>query len=146
MQRSDFVHLIEQPIRWGDMDALGHVNNVEFFRYFESGRIAYVDDLLPDAKLSNNTILADIQCAFRRQLHYPQVVEVGTRVARIGNSSLQLTCAVFVKGDPEPAATGRAVIVWFDFTTQRPARLPDHLRSRIAALEVIPPEQQDPTP
>jgi acyl-CoA thioester hydrolase len=139
MQRSDFSHFVVQPIRWGDMDALSHVNNVQYFRYLESGRIAYMEDLLPGEHNSAHLILADIQCSFLRQLRYPGTVEVGTRVSRIGRSSLQITCAIFLQGEELPAATGQAVIVWFDFAAQRSAPVPARLREAILARERIVP-------
>ena len=140
MQRSDFRHFIDLPIRWGDMDALAHVNNVQFFRYLESGRIAYIDDLFPGQRTSDNVVLADLQCSFLRQLHYPGVVHVGTRVSRIGRSSLQLRCGIFTNSDERPSATAQAVIVWFDFATQSTAPLPQTVREAIIAKEIVPPE------
>lgn len=140
MERSDFSHIIEQQIRWGDMDALGHVNNIMFFRFFESGRIAYIDSLSPDGGLNANTVLADIRCSFLRQLHYPGSVAVGTRVARIGNRSLTLCCALFSGEQDEAAATGRAVLVWYDFAAGRSRPVPDELRAAILAREIIVPE------
>ena len=143
MQRSDFSHIIQQDIRWGDMDALGHVNNIMFFRYLESGRIAYMEALFPGENVSANSVLADVQCSFRRQLHYPGGVEVGTRVSRLGNRSLRLIAGLFIKDDPDPApaATAQAALVWFDFNTQRAMPLPERLRQAIIEREKIPPEQ-----
>ena len=140
MQRSDFKHFIQIPIRWGDMDAMQHVNNVQFFRFLESGRIAYQDDLLPGERNSDNVVLADLQCSFLQQLHYPGTVEVGTRISRIGNSSMQVSCAIFRMGEEQPVAVGKGVLVWFDVTSQQSKRIPDRIRAAIIAFEAIPPE------
>jgi acyl-CoA thioester hydrolase len=123
------------------MDAFGHVTNTQFFRYLESGRIAYLEEVLQiPLTRSETVILADIQCAFRQQLRYPTMVEVATRVARIGNSSLQLACAIYRKNEAMPVATSMAVLVWFDTQAQRPKSVPQRVRQAIMEFEVIAPE------
>jgi acyl-CoA thioester hydrolase len=100
MQRSDFTHFLELPVRWGDMDAFGHVNNVQYMRYLESGRVAYVEEVTQTPlEVNENVILADIQCSFIQQLHYPCTVEVATRTNRLGRSSFQIICAIYRKGE-----------------------------------------------
>ena len=99
MQRADFKHFIELPVRWGDMDAFGHVNNVQYMRYLESGRVAYISEVLDiTMEHKENIVLADIHCVFLQQLCYPATVEVATRVARLGNSSLQLNLCYLSPG------------------------------------------------
>lgn len=143
MQRSEFRHFIELPVHWGDQDALGHVNNVQFFRYLESARVAYVEAVfgLPVRADGEGVILADLQCAFRSQLEYPVTVEVGTRIARLGRSSFDVHAAIWRQGAEAPAATSRGVIVWFDFRAQKPAPLPDSLRERVRAWETLKPNE-----
>jgi acyl-CoA thioester hydrolase len=127
------------------MDCLGHVNNVLYFRYVESGRIAYFDQLMggnPDIWGGEGPILADIQCRFIRQLRYPAEIEVGTRTARLGGRSLTLECAIFLKGEAEPVAVSQAAIVWFNYKAQRAAQLTDRMRQDINAFERLKPETQ----
>ncbi len=142
MQREDFRHWLELPIRWGDMDALGHVNNVAFMRYLESGRVAYVEAVLgvPVVGGGAGPVLADIQCSFRRQLGYPDTIAVGTRISRIGNRSLELRCAIFRAGETEPVATSGGVMVWFDFVTQTSVPVPAHMRDAILVFEALLPQ------
>lgn len=141
MQRSDFRHLFECPIRWGDMDAFGHVNNVQYLRYLESGRIAYFEEVLQAPLISPETvILADIQCAFRQQLHYPGIVEVASRISRIGNSSMQRICAIYRKGKDVPVATAKEVVVWYSYEERCPKSVPESVRQTIIEFEVIAPE------
>ena len=137
MQRSEFRHWLEVPIRWGDMDALGHVNNVQYFRYFESGRIAYLNQVLAATRASRQVVLADIQCTFLHQLHYPGTVEVGTRSVRLGTSSLHLNCGLFLKDAAKPAASCRAVLVCYDFRQQQSAPLSVEERTAIAGFDEI---------
>ncbi len=141
MQRSDFRHFIELPVRWGDMDAFGHVNNVQYMRYLESGRIAYVEQVLGvPINAGENIVLADIQCTFLQELHYPATVEVATRTSRLGRSSFRLACAIFRAHDSEPVLTGQGVLVWFDFARRQSLPLPDALRAAILNFERVPPE------
>ena len=132
MQRSDFHFFLSLPIRWGDMDAMKHVNNVQFFRYLESGRIAYFTEVLPaECEPDKYTVLADLQCSFLHQLHYPGTVDIGTRVHHLGKSSIHLECGIFRQNEPNPVATARAVIVWYDFTLGRSAPLPALVRQTL---------------
>jgi acyl-CoA thioester hydrolase len=124
------------------MDMLGHVNNVIFFRYAESGRIAYFDQLLgndPDIWGGEGPILAEIQCRFIRQLRYPAELEVGTRTARIGKRSLGIETAIFKTGEEAPVASSRAVIVWFDYRKQSAVPVPERLRTTICNFEAVAP-------
>ena len=143
-QREEFRHFTPMSVHWGDMDCLGHVNNVIFFRYIESGRIAYFNDLLgkdPNIWGGEGPILADIQCQFITQLRYPAELEVGTRTARLGGKSLTLESAVFIKGGSEPAALSRAVVVWFNYKQQQSVVLSQALRAAFNDYERVKPEQ-----
>lgn len=141
MLRSDFRHFLQLPVRWGDMDAFGHVNNVQYMRYLESGRVAYIEDVLGVSLNSNESIvLADIQCAFLQELHYPATVEVATRASRLGRSSFGLAFAIFRVGESKPVLTGQGVLVWFDFVQRRPIPLPEALRAAMLNYERTPPE------
>jgi acyl-CoA thioester hydrolase len=125
------------------MDSLGHVNNAVYFRYIESGRIAYFDAIGAGADLEGGgegPILADIQCSFIGQLRYPAEIDVGTRTARIGTKSFTVEAGIFLAGDDAPIATSRAVVVWFDYVNQRTEQLPDALRKRVLELEKVTPE------
>ena len=136
-----FAHRFTLAVRWGDMDAYGHVNNVNFLRYLESGRVAYAHEVYgrPVAAGEQSIVLADTQCSFRRQLHYPADVVVLTRTAGIGRTSMTME-QLILQGEDLLVASSRSVLVWFDFSSQRPAVVPDGLKARIAAYESTPPE------
>ena len=125
------------------MDSLGHVNNAVYFRYIESGRIAYFNAIGADVGLAGGgegPILADIQCSFIGQLRYPAQIDIGTRTAKIGTKSFAVEAGIFLAGEDAPVATSKAVVVWFDYVNQRTAPLPDTLRQRVLELEAVPPE------
>lgn len=143
-RREHFRHFVALPAQWGDMDMLGHVNNVIYFRYVESGRIAYFDRLLgsdPAIWGGEGPILAEIQCRFIRQMRYPAQMEIGTRTLRIGSRSLSLECAIFIQDEATPVASSQAAVVWFDYRQQKAVLIPEQLRSTIRAFEAVPPEE-----
>lgn len=124
------------PVHWGEMDALGHVNNVRYFTWFETARIAYFTriGLLELSPLG--PILKSTECEFRRPLQYPAEIISRARVSRIGNSSFTMEYEISETRDPtEPCAVGAGVIVLIDYTTGRPTPLPPVLRASIEALE-----------
>ena len=109
--RPGFRFFTPTPTRWGDCDRLGHVNNVQFVRYFESGRLDYFHRLL-DVELGpdvvDGLIIADLHVNFLRQIHHPSALDVGTRISRLGNKSFEIEAAIFGTKDDEPCATARA--------------------------------------
>jgi len=141
-QRSEYAFFVPITVRWGEMDALGHVNNTIFYRYSEDGRIEYFQKIGADRPSAEATgpILADLRCRFVRQLHYPADIEIGTRTARIGNSSLIVRQGLFPKDGDDLIADFNAVVVWFDYGQQTKTPVPDEVRDRIRAIEAVAPE------
>lgn len=137
-----FVHRCHEHVRWGDMDAFGHVNNVQFFRYLEGARIAYARAIVerPIGATGENVILADQRCSFLSQLTWPGELDVYTRTRRIGRSSFHLEQVICHAGSSDAVAVGQGVMVWFDFDAQRAAPIPDALRQRVIAYERVRPE------
>lgn len=143
MKREEFRHFFKLSVRWGDTDQLGHINNTEFLRYLECGRVDYCEKVLGflyTKALTEGWILADIGCRFVDQLVYPCEIEIGSRLSRIGNSSAEMLAAIYRTGEPEPVATSKAIVVWFDFIEQNNKRVPDVIREKIKRFEVIQPE------
>jgi len=135
---SEYPSVISLPVLWGDMDAFQHVNNVASIRWFESSRIHLIEDpRLADAIRAQGgaPILATVTCNYRRQLRYPDTVHVGSRVSRIGNTSLTIQHAMVSEQHDAIVSDGHSVLVCFDYTTQRPIRVSDELRSAIERLQ-----------
>ncbi|MBM83607.1 MAG: thioesterase [Planctomycetaceae bacterium] len=131
-----FVKVI--PVQWGDQDAIKHVNNVVYFRWFECARINYFEGIEGYEMLyaSNlGAILASITCDFRNQLRYPDTVHVGSRVTKIGNSSLQMSHQVISEKHAIVAAEATSTIVVFNYETNSSCRVPDTVRETIARVE-----------
>lgn len=133
-----FPVIIEIPVAWGEMDAFQHVNNIVYFRYFESVRIAYFDRLAyfdATAQTGLGPILASITCRFRFPLTYPDVVWAGAKITELGQDRFTMRHIVVSQRHGRVAAEGDGVIVSFNYRAQRKATLPDDLRRRIEALE-----------
>jgi acyl-CoA thioester hydrolase len=126
------------PVAWGDMDAFQHVNNVTYFRYFESGRIAYfeqleISDFLTTAVV--RPILHSVNCRFRIPVTYPDTVHVGVRVTAMGDDRLVMDQCLVSERHGKVAAQGDAITVAFDYTAGAKAPLPATVRAAILALE-----------
>lgn len=126
---------IEIPVAWGDMDAFGHVNNVVYLRWFESGRIALFDQVAighHDVGEGEGPILARATCDFLMPTQYPDIVSVSTRITRIGTKSFTMSYEVRSKTLDALAAKGDGVVVWFDYAAKATAAVPEALRTRLA--------------
>jgi acyl-CoA thioester hydrolase len=134
----DHPVVINLPVQWGDQDMFGHVNNAIYFRWYESARIAYLERIGLSKLMERQRvgpILAAIGCNYRRQLTFPDTVEVGSRITRIGRSSLTMTHALWSQRQQALVADGESTIVVFDYQTQRPVPVPDAIREAIEKLE-----------
>jgi len=126
------------PVQWGDQDGFGHVNNVVYFRWFESSRVDFLGDFHTPITMKGTglgPILASINCVFRRQLKFPDTVYIGSKIARVGRSSADIAHAVVSREQGEIVAEGVSVIVIFDYAAQRATRIPDDLRQQFEISE-----------
>ena len=138
--RDGFRFFTPTPTRWGDCDRFGHVNNVQFVRYYESGRLDYFHRLLqldtgPD--VVNSLVIADIHVTFLRQINHPADLEVGSRISRLGNSSFNFEAAIFNENEDEPYSTATAACVWFNFRDNHSTPIPVAERETIKQFEEI---------
>ena len=132
---TDYACITTLPVQWGDMDAFGHVNNVVYLRWFESARTALLIQLRSGVTMSGSglgPILVSIRCDYKKQLHFPDTVHIGSRVGKLGRTSVELEHAVFSEQLGQVAAVGVSVIVVFDYDANRPVRIPEELRKQMA--------------
>jgi acyl-CoA thioester hydrolase len=117
------------PIRWGDMDALGHVNNTLYFRYMEQTRVRFfeISNLGYGEYPGQGAVIVNAQCSFRKPLVYPGSVEVRMFLGEPGRSSVETWYELWNGG--EIYADGSAKVVWIDLATNRSAPLPERLRA-----------------
>jgi acyl-CoA thioester hydrolase len=132
-----FPATIDIPVAWGEMDAFGHVNNVVYFRYFETGRIAYMralgDDYIQNSAVG--PILASIGCRFKFPLTFPDTVRVGVRVTEIGDDRFTALHRAVSLRHERIAAEGEGVVVTYDYRSGKKVPLPEALRRAIETLE-----------
>ncbi len=125
---------IEIALRWGDMDAMAHLNNVQYFRLMEEARIQWFAQFgfstLPSGEAP---ILAHAACDFVKAMTYPGVAVVKQIVTRVGRSSVEMSIVIEKKAEPGVAyATGHTVIVWYDYAAGKSAPWPQHVRDALA--------------
>lgn len=126
------------PVHWGEMDAFQHVNNVSYFRYFESARIAYFDAIGYRESMARDKIgpiLASTSCRFRRPLSYPDDLVVGAGVSEVGEDRFTMTYAVWSTRLGTVAARGEGELVNLDYRTNRKVPLAPAIRDAIARVE-----------
>ncbi|WP_196159990.1 thioesterase family protein [Reinekea sp. G2M2-21] len=132
--------VIELPVQWGDMDALQHVNNIVYLRWFESARIAYFDrvalmDRLHDEKAG--PILASSEVKYRVSVEYPDRVIIGVRVEELREQDLIQQYAVFSTAKNCLVTTGQSRVVMFDFSSQQKVDIPPDVAFKIKQLEKL---------
>ena len=128
------LHSLRLQVRWGDMDALGHVNNAEYLRYFEQSRIAWLESLgIPTTGRGTGPILAKASVTYLKPIVYPNELEVRLYAARVGNTSFTLVSEIVNGRDASERFTeGEFVTVWVDYEASKSVPVPDRLRAILA--------------
>ncbi len=129
---------VELPVVWGEMDAYGHVNNVVYFRWFETARMTYFERLGCPAFIGRDPvgpILAQASCRFRAALAYPDRVTVGAAVEEIAADRFRMRYVVWSAALGRIAAEGEGTVVCFDYRENRKAPVPESVRRAIVRLE-----------
>jgi acyl-CoA thioester hydrolase len=134
VKKEQFSSWITMPVRWGDMDSLGHVNNAKFFTYDEQARLFFFEDIAKhDARFWKDygLILAKIGCDFIQQVHFPATLNIGYRIVHVGNTSIKGQSGMFLE-DTLVAQT-ESVIVFFDYASQKPMLIPDSIKNKLVS-------------
>ncbi|HWN09231.1 MAG TPA: thioesterase family protein [Pyrinomonadaceae bacterium] len=134
--RNDYSHFVAVSTRWMDNDVYGHINNALYYGFFDT---AINDYLITEGGLDINTgpvigFAVESQCQYLKPLAFPDVLEVGLRVGKLGNSSVRYELAIFKQGEKVAAAAGYFVHVFVDRETQRPVPMPESIRGALARL------------
>ncbi|KLU28170.1 thioesterase [Caballeronia mineralivorans PML1(12)] len=134
--RADYPHFLSINTRWSDNDLYGHVNNVVYYSYFDTVVNEY---LIRHGALdleAGKTIglVVETHCSYFASLAFPERIDAGLRVTRLGTTSVRYEVGIFSAGSEQPAAQGHFVHVYVDRDTRRPAPLPEAL---VAALKPL---------
>lgn len=138
--KDSFPVIVEIPVAWGDMDAFQHVNNVMYFRYFESARVAYFDrlDIMEETRRTGaGAILASTECRYKFPLTHPDTLSVGAKVTDMGEDRFVMIHAAFSHRHGMIAAEGQAVLVSYSYRENRKTMISDDMRKRISEIEGI---------
>jgi acyl-CoA thioester hydrolase len=139
-RRGNYPHFLEIATRWMDNDIYGHVNNVVYYSYFDTVVNEY---LVREGRLDIHAgpvigIAVESLCRFHRSIAFPDVIDAGLRVGRLGNSSARYEIGLFRRGEAEPAATGHFIHVFVDRGNRRPVPIPATIRAALQQLVPSP--------
>jgi acyl-CoA thioester hydrolase len=130
------IYTAKMPVRWGDMDALGHVNNTVYFRFMEQCRIEWLEEAVTGSMSGGQgPVIVNANCTFLRQLKYPADIVVEMYAGALGRTSVETTYIIKGASDPEIIyAEGGAKIVWVDFAKEKSTPLPEALCQLLTGL------------
>jgi acyl-CoA thioester hydrolase len=137
-QRSAYRHFRAVPTRWMDNDVYGHVNNVQYYSFFDTVVNGY---LIEQGALDPHGgavigLVVETTCNYFESLSFPEAVDAGLRVARIGASSVRYEIGLFRSGAERAAAQGHFIHVYVERATRRPLPLPNEFRRALAPLAI----------
>jgi acyl-CoA thioester hydrolase len=138
--RAEFAIVKSIPTRWMDNDHYGHVNNVAYYSFFDTA----VNGWLIEAtgtdirELGSIGIVAETSCRFLKELSFPETIEAGLALERLGRSSIVYRVALFRHGEVDPAAIGRFVHVYVDAATRGVVPVPESIRAVVTTLPAAP--------
>jgi acyl-CoA thioester hydrolase len=134
---TNFPIEVKISVAWGDMDAFGHVNNVQYMRYFETARVKYFDNMMTgdDSKSPIQPVLATLTANYKAPVVYPDTLNCKIGVTKMGNSSLQMCCEMYNQNGLL-VVEAFCTIVMFDFIKGKPTGIPDKVRNYIERIEV----------
>ena len=137
-QRADYPHFQPITTRWHDNDAYGHINNVTYYSFFDTAVNTYLIQVggldIHDGAVVGFVVSSS--CDYFASIAFPDLIEIGLRVGKLGNSSVQYELAVFKVGESEACAAGRFVHVFVDRTSNQPVPIPGRLRDALERLVV----------
>ena len=138
INRNDYRHFYPISTRWMDNDYYGHVNNVTYYSYFDTVANRYLIEAggldLENAEVIG--VVVNSGCTYKSPIAYPQPIEAGLRVDKLGNSSVQYGLAIFAEGEDEASAFGHFVHVFVDRQTQKAVPIPSRIRDALRKIEI----------
>ncbi|WP_248323666.1 thioesterase family protein [Caballeronia sp. Sq4a] len=137
--RDAYRHFLTIPTRWMDNDVYGHINNVVYYSYFDTVVNEYLlrQGVLDFGASDVIGLVVETQCNYFESIAFPDRVEAGLRVSKVGTSSVRYEIGLFREGSDSPAAQGHFVHVYVDRETRRPKPLSQAWRAALNALEPV---------
>ncbi len=136
--RSQYVHFMPIQTRWMDNDVYGHVNNVVYYSYFDTIVNRYLIDPcgLDFHRAPIVGIMAETMCRFHRSVAYPDALDAGLRIGKLGTSSVRYEIGIFREKEEEACAEGHLVHVFVERATNKPVPIPAGIRSGLERLVI----------
>ncbi len=136
--RDRYPHFLDIQTRWSDNDIYGHVNNVTYYSYFDTVVNCYLIDIggLDIQEAAVVGVAVETMCRFTKPVAYPDAIDAGLRVAKLGDSSVRYEIGIFRHGEGEAVAAGHFVHVFIDRATGKPVPVPDSIRSALKRILV----------
>lgn len=136
--RDQFAVIRPCPTRWADNDIYGHVNNAAYYGFFDTAVNAWLIErgLLDTVASPAIGLVIETGCRYHAALSFPETIEVGLRVEKLGNSSVRYALALFSEGQEQAAADGWFVHVYVDRETRRPTPIPEAIRAGLEGLMI----------
>jgi acyl-CoA thioester hydrolase len=134
--RADYAHFLAISTRWSDNDVYGHINNVVYYSYFDTVVNEYLlrAGVLDFSEGETIGLVVETRCNFFAPVVFPEPIEAGLRVEKLGNTSVRYEVAIFTQGSDTAAAQGHFVHVYVDRVTRRPVPLPAPLVDALKPL------------
>ena len=135
-RRDDYYHFLVIPTRWKDVDMYHHVNNVIYYSYFDTVIREYLMNEGEFDPVNDEVIgiCAENMCRYLHELTFPEHIDAGLRVAKLGRSSVRYEIGLFRQGGEEPAATGYFVHVFVNRTTKQSTAIPTRIRKALQRI------------
>jgi acyl-CoA thioester hydrolase len=136
-QREGYRHFMTITTRWMDNDVYGHINNVQYYSYFDTvvNRFLIDQGVLDIHHGEVIGLVVETQCNFFSSAAFPTDIEAGIRVAHLGRSSVRYEVGLFIDGREQAIAQGHFIHVYVDRNSEKPVNIPDNLRSVLSTLE-----------
>tara|TARA_Y100001956_G_C4118456_1_gene186135 strand:- start:988 stop:1419 length:432 start_codon:yes stop_codon:yes gene_type:complete len=134
----DFSVVTKVPVAWGEMDALQHVNNVVYFRYFETARLEYFEKiklLVNIAQSQIGPVLGETRCRYKIPITYPDTLLIGSRVIDLQEDRFTMEYQIVSQKIGKVSTIGQATCVMFDFKNNTKATIPEEVKQAILNLE-----------
>lgn len=136
-RRADYKHFLALQTRWMDNDLYGHVNNVVYYSYFDTLLNRYLIDHggldIQEGQIIG--IAVETLCRFHKSFAYPETIDGGLRIGKLGTSSVRYEIGLFAQGEDAARAEGHFVHVFVDRRTQRPTPIPERIRAALARIQ-----------
>ena len=134
--RAAYRYFVPIPTRWMDNDVYGHVNNVVYYAYFDTviNRYLIAEGGLDIARGATIGLCVESRCRYRKPIAFPDDVDAGLRVAKLGRSSVTYEVGIFARGEEDAAAEGSFVHVFVDRETRRATPIPETIRAALARI------------